>query len=45
MRHVLAYRRPRQIDDDVVWRTSVDDLPNLRQVVREALLAESPFGD
>jgi hypothetical protein len=39
MRHVLAYRLPQEIDDDIVWRASIDDLPTLRQAVREALLA------
>jgi uncharacterized protein with HEPN domain len=39
MRHVLAYKLPEDIRNDAVWRSSADDLPNLRQAVQETLRA------
>jgi hypothetical protein len=39
LRHVLAYRRPDEIDDDIVWSTSVEDLPRLKHAVDEAVTA------
>ena len=37
LRHTLAYARPDQVDDIIVWRTSVHDLPALREAVRETV--------
>ena len=34
-RHTLAYSVPSRISDDIVWRTSVDDLGRLQEVIRE----------
>jgi hypothetical protein len=34
-RHTLAYSAPSRVSDDVVWRTSVGDLPRLTEVIRE----------
>lgn len=38
-RHVLAYGMPDSIDDEIVWSTSIEDLPRLITVVRETLNA------
>lgn len=35
-RNTLAYARPSRVDDDIVWPTSLEDLPKLREAVREA---------
>lgn len=37
LRHTLAYARPDRVDDTIVWRTSVYDLPILREAVRETM--------
>ena len=37
LRHTLAYTRPDRVDDAVVWRTSVLDLPALREAVSETV--------
>ena len=37
LRHTLAYARPDQADDIIVWRTSVHDLPALREAVHETV--------
>jgi hypothetical protein len=34
-RHTLAYVRPARVDDEIVWRTSRDDLEPLRAAVRQ----------
>lgn len=39
LRHRLAYGRPVDLDDDVVWRTGTQDLPRLRDAVRDAMSA------
>jgi hypothetical protein len=41
-RHTLAYMRPTHVDDEIVWRTSRDDLEPLRQAVRETERALGP---
>lgn len=38
-RHTLAYLPPSRVDDDIVWRTSVNDLDRLIEAVRETLRA------
>lgn len=35
-RHTLAYSPILQVDDGIVWRTSVSDLPRLRRAVIDA---------
>ena len=37
LRHTLAYARPDRVDDIIVWRTSLHDLPALREAVRETV--------
>jgi uncharacterized protein with HEPN domain len=37
LRRTLAYARPDRVDDIIVWRTSVHDLPALREAVRETM--------
>ncbi|MHB8294466.1 MAG: ribonuclease HepT family protein [Acidimicrobiales bacterium] len=37
LRHTLAYARPDRVDDSIVWRTSVHDLPALRDDVSETV--------
>jgi hypothetical protein len=39
LRHRLAYSRPDDVDEDIVWRTSTDDLPRLQVTVRGAIRA------
>jgi hypothetical protein len=34
-RHTLAYSVPSRVSDDIVWRTSVDDLERLQETIRE----------
>lgn len=38
-RHTLAYSSPSRVSDDIVWRTSVTDLPRLMAVIRETARA------
>ncbi len=38
-RHTLAYLPPSRVDDDIVWRTSTNDLHRLSEAVRETLHA------
>lgn len=37
LRQTLAYARPDRVDDEVVWRTSIHDLPALRETVQETV--------
>ncbi|MGH9066093.1 MAG: hypothetical protein ACRDX8_10805 [Acidimicrobiales bacterium] len=43
-RHVLAYTSVRDVDDGIVWRTSLNDLPRLREAVSatERALGQDP---
>ncbi|MGH8997013.1 MAG: hypothetical protein ACRDYB_13470, partial [Acidimicrobiales bacterium] len=43
-RHVLAYTSVSEVDDAIVWRTSVNDLPRLRQAIiaTERALGQGP---
>jgi hypothetical protein len=41
-RHTLAYMRPARVDDQIVWRTSTDDLGRLREAVLETERALGP---
>lgn len=38
-RHVLAYRAPSQVDDELVWTTSVEDAPVLAEEIAATITA------